>query len=298
MKKIDEFLKSLPDSVDYNVLIDRFMDSPILRKFILDHDLTRDQIIKAAHTFLTYLEEHEQCNQCEGLSKCKLNTTGFTPHLIYRNGLIKLEYEVCRFNQNIKKANISALYIPKKIFEANIEDLDLIGESRKTIHQYMMKFLKHNHRTGFMKGMYISGKYGSGKTYFMASLANELANMDYKIIFTYYPDLVREIKSSISEGDLEEKINKLKVVDFLFLDDIGGEYYSKFIRDEVLGSVLQHRLLDNKATFFTSNYTVTELANVIKDSNTQQEAVSAYRIIERIKRMTEEFVLKDMPRNT
>jgi predicted ATPase len=30
-----------------------------------------------------------------------------------------------------------------------------------------------------MKGMYISGKYGSGKTYVLAAFANELAKEDY-----------------------------------------------------------------------------------------------------------------------
>jgi primosomal protein DnaI len=130
----------------------------------------------------------------------------------------------------------------------------------------------------------------------LAALANELANKGYKIVFAYYPDLVRELKSSIGSGDLEEKIIKLKSVDMLFLDDIGGEYFSKFIRDEVLGSILQHRLLDNKPTFFSSNFPLKELVNVIKDNNSQQETVSALRIIQRIKRMTEEFVLSDMPR--
>jgi primosomal protein DnaI len=147
-----------------------------------------------------------------------------------------------------------------------------------------------------MKGLFVSGKYGSGKTYVLAALANELAKQDYKIIFAYYPDLTRELKSSIGTGDLEEKIQSLKKIDMLFLDDFGGEYFSKFIRDEVLGSILQHRLLDNKPTFFSSNFPVQELVNVMKESNTQQETVSALRVVQRIKRMTEEFVLNDMPR--
>lgn len=296
MKKVTNYLNAFNQDIDYDKMIDRFMDDLVLKKFIMDHDLTREEIIKASNLFLSYLEEIEICRACKSLKECKLNTLGYTPHLVYNNKRISIEYSVCRYHTKEGLSNINALYIPKKIFEASLEDMDLIGESRKKIHQYIHRFLKHDHHQSFMKTMYISGEYGSGKTYILAALANELAKADYKIIFTYYPDLVREIKSSIGTGQLEEKIRELKSIDILFLDDIGGEYFSKFIRDEVLGSILQHRLLDNKPTFFSSNYGLKQLVNVLKDSNASQEIVSALRIVERIKRMTEEFVLQDKPR--
>lgn len=296
MKKIDAYLEKFTKDIDYDALIDRFMDDPITKKFILDHDLTRDQIIHASHVFLTYFEERDICQGCKSLDECGQQTLGFKPRLSFYNNRIHIEYQRCDYNQKQATANIHALYMPKKIFQASMEDMDLIGESRKIIQAYMMKFIKNNHRKTFMKGLYISGKYGAGKTYILAALANELAKENYQIIFAYYPDLTRELKSSIGKGDLEEKIQSLKTVDMLFLDDFGGEYFSKFIRDEVLGSILQYRLLDNKPTFFTSNYPIKELVNVMKESNSQQESISALRIVERIKRMSEEFVLKDMPR--
>ncbi|MFP4478996.1 MAG: primosomal protein DnaI [Candidatus Izemoplasmatales bacterium] len=296
MKKAEDYLKAFDKPINYDKLIDDFMEDTIINKFIMDHDLTREQIIKASHVFLTFKEEREICNQCQGIEECKLKTTGYTPHLTYYNKRIQIEYSRCRYNQASSANNINALYMPKKIFDASLEDMDLIGQSRKEIHRYILDFVKNYDKNNFIKGMYISGEYGSGKTYILAALANELAKEDYKIIFAYYPDLVRELKSSIGTGDLESNIVKLKSIDILFLDDIGGEYFSKFIRDEVLGSILQHRLLDNKPTFFSSNFKIAELMNVIKDSDARHETVSALRIIQRIKRMTEEFILKDMPR--
>lgn len=296
MKKVDAYLKTFDKPINYDKLIDDFMSDQVIKKFIMDHDLTRDEIIRGSHVFLTYKEEKEICNLCQSLKECQLKTIGYTPHLAYNNRRIQLEYVKCQYNQNTSSQNINALYIPRRIFEADLEDMDLIGESRKSIHKYILDFLKKYNEKDFMKGMYISGKYGSGKTYVLAALANELSKTNHKIIFAYYPDLVRELKSSIGAGNLEEKIHDLKSIEILFLDDIGGEYFSKFIRDEVLGSILQHRLLDNKPTFFSSNFPIQELVNVLKDSNAQQEIVSALRIIQRIKRMTTEFVLNDMPR--
>lgn len=296
MKKVDDYLEQFNQDIDYDKMIDRFMSDIIVNKFIMDNDLTRDQIIKSSHIFLAYLEEKQICRDCKGLADCKLNTVGYTPILVYQNNQIQVQYEICRYNENSATANISALYIPKRIFDASIEDMSLVGESRKQIHKYLHAFMKNNHRESFMKGVYISGEYGAGKTFILAALANELAKLNYKVIFAYYPDLAREIKSSIGAGNLEEKIQELKAVDMLFLDDIGGEYFSKFVRDEVLGPILQYRLLDNKPTFFSSNYKTSELVNVIKDSNAGQETVSALRIVQRIKRLTEEFVLQDKPR--
>jgi primosomal protein DnaI len=187
------------------------------------------------------------------------------------------------------------MYVPKKIFNASLENFDLIGDSRKTINNYVLKFLKDYRKDSFIKGMYISGKYGTGKTYILAILANELAKLGHRVYFAYYPDLARELKSSIGDGSLEEKITSIKEAEILMLDDIGGEYFSEFIRDEVLGPILQHRLLDNKPTFFTSNLSYNDLAKAFRKTDNNLETIAAFRIVERIKRMTVEFVLTDLP---
>ncbi|MFW5889019.1 MAG: primosomal protein DnaI [Bacillota bacterium] len=296
MKKIDDYLKKLDKKVDYDALIDKFMENPIINKFILDNDLKHTEIIRGINPLLIFYEENSICNQCPALKECKLQTTGYNSRLVYNNEKIDLEYKPCRYNKlDYVTSNIDALYVPKRIFEATLDDFDLIGDSRKSIHKYVLDFLKKFNKDNFMKGIYLSGKYGTGKTYILAVIANELAKLNYKVIFAYYPDLVRELKSSISKGNLEEKILKLKQADILFLDDIGGEFFSRFIRDEVMGPILQHRLLDKLPTFFSSNLNINELSKVMRESESSLEAINSIRIIQRIKRMTEEFALKDIP---
>lgn len=296
MKKITDFLENMDKKVDYDKLIDKFMENPIINKFIMDYDLKHNEIIKGVNPLLIFQEENNICNMCNGLKECKLQTNGYNSRLLYINQKIDLEYKPCRYNQmDYVTSNIDALYIPRRIFEATLEDFDLIGDSRKAIHKYTLDFLKNFSKDIYMKGIYLSGKYGTGKTYILAVIANELAKLNYKVIFAYYPDLVRELKSSIGKGDLEEKILKLKQVDILFLDDIGGEFFSRFIRDEVVGPILQHRLLDKLPTFFSSNLNLNELSKVMRDSESSLEAINSIRIIQRIKRMTEEFALKDIP---
>lgn len=296
MKPVKDYLQSRETEVDYDSIVDGLMQDPLIEKFILDHDLKHDDVIKSLNVFLTYRDEKNICNKCKGLEFCQLSTVGFTPKLEYNKKYIELTYSRCQYNKFSPAIdNIYAMYVPKKIFNASLDDFDLIGDTRKSINNYILKFLKDYQKDNFIKGMYITGKYGTGKTYILAILANELAKLGHKVYFAYYPDLARELKSSIGDGSLEDKIASIKEAEILMLDDIGGEYFSEFIRDEVLGPILQHRLLDNKPTFFTSNLGYSDLSKAFRKTDSSLETIASYRIVERIKRMTVEFVLTEMP---
>ena len=133
------------------------------------------------------------------------------------------------------------------------------------------------------KGLYIHGRYGCGKTYLLAYLAKELAYRGHKVLFAYYPDLVRTLKSSISTGNLEDVVDRLKEVEILMLDDFGGEMLTSFIRDEVLGSILQDRMLNKRLTFISSNLDENLLFEHLKDTGREIDELRASRINERIK---------------
>ena len=296
MKKIDEYLPKKNTEIDYDNIIDRFADDPIIGKFFVDNDLTQDTIRRGINNLLTFKDGKAICSVCKGLYECKMNTEGYTPKLSMYNGEINIEYHKCRYNKTDDSSkNITSMYIPRKIFSANLEDFDMIGQERKEIHRYILKFLKEYNRKNPMKGIYLSGVFGSGKTYILATFANEIAKLGYKIVFVYYPDLVREIKSSIGKGNLEEKIEELKKVDMLFLDDIGGESPSPFIRDEVLGPILQHRVLDELPTFFSSNLKMKTLSEAMCKDNTQAEKTKSFRIYGRISQLADEYQLSEKP---
>lgn len=295
MKKINEYLPE-NKKVDSNNLIDRFMNDPAVNDFIMKNDLTHDTIMQGVNDILTYMSDKETCSKCQGLYECKLASTGFWPRLQMYNEDIELIYEKCKYNDtDNSKSNISAFYVPKKIFQATLDDFDMVGPERKEIHRFMLNFLKNYSKDSYRKGMYISGLYGSGKTYILATLANELAKLGHKVTFVYYPDLVRELKSAIGTEGFEEKIESIKKSEILFLDDIGGETVSQFIRDEVLGPILQYRLLDQKPTFFSSNLSTKTLINAMCKDNTQLEMTKAARVVERIRRLTEQFNLTEKP---
>lgn len=296
MKKLNEFLGGVAPAAGADDTIDRLLEDPVIRAFVLKNDLTHDQIVRGINDILVYKEAKDVCAVCRGLYECKLATEGMTPMLSLYGREIQIAYWKCRYNASDPALErIDALYVPRKVFAADITDFDMLGTARKEVHKYMVDFLNRYTRKNPIKGMFLSGVFGSGKTYILACMANELAKKGYRSVFVYYPDLVRELKSSIGEGGLEERIRQLKTVDALFLDDIGGETVSPFIRDEVLGPVLQHRVLDELPTFFSSNLKMRSLIEAMMLNTGDVERSKAVRIYERIRELAVEFELTEKP---
>ncbi len=93
----------------------------------------------------------------------------------------------------------------------------------------------------------------------LAAIANELAEKEYSSMIVYVPEFVRELKNSLQDQTLEEKLNMVKTTPVLMLDDIGAESMTSWVRDEVIGTVLQHRMSQQLPTFFSSNFSPDEL---------------------------------------
>jgi len=296
MKKINNFLHEYAEKGNPDETIDKLLEDPVISRFVMKNDLKHNTIVMGINQLISFQDGKRICSECKGLYECKLAHIGMTPHLSLYNQDITLDYARCKYNLvDDSKSKINAYYVPKKVFNADLSDYDMIGSMRKEIHKYIMDYLNKYSKKNPMKALYLSGLFGSGKTYILAAIANEMARKGYEVTFVYYPDLVREIKSSIGTGTLEERVIELKTAQVLFIDDIGGETYSAFIRDEVLGPILQHRVLDELPTFFSSNIKMKSLTNSFVGDGSQLELSKALRILERIKALAVEFELMEKP---
>ncbi len=265
-----------------------------LKSFFIEHDVPGEAIEEAVNELLVYTSEIAYCEACPSLSECMLESRGMQPNLFYKRGAISLEYRACEYLQDYlakrrHRERFQALYMPKMVMEATLEDFYMNTDARKQVYHQIMAVSNAFKKGESVKGIYLHGRYQVGKTYALGAIANRFSDLGFEALLAYYPDLVREIKSSIQTGNLEQRIEDLKHVDILLLDDIGAESYSQWVRDEVLGPILQHRLLDEKPTFFASNVPLKELSKYFIDNNQQQELIKGWRIVERVKRLADEF---------
>ena len=138
------------------------------------------------------------------------------------------------------------------------------------------------------KMMAIVGPSGSGKSYILNALLNELSKKNISCVSIYYPTLLKKLKDSFNNKNttFEQMYNELEMCDCLLIDDIGAENNTAWARDEILGSLLQSRMDNDRITFFTSNFNLEELEEHLSSTSSSVDKVKARRIIERIKQLS------------
>lgn len=238
--------------------------------------------------------ELNNCSNCKSLHTCQNKVEGMVYYPTIKDEKLEFNYVACKYKKkDIKqKEEIKSKFfeMPYHIKMAKMSNIE-INSTRAKIIKWINKFYDDFKSGKQTKGLYLSGSFGSGKTYILSALLNELSKLNYSCIIVYYPELLRNIKESFNSDDYNERINEIKKCDLLLLDDIGAETTTPWNRDEILGTILQYRMDNKKATFFTSNLNIKELENHFITSNKDEEVIKARRIIERVKYLTDELEL-------
>lgn len=238
--------------------------------------------------------ELNNCSNCKSLHTCQNKVEGTVYYPTIKDEKLEFNYVACKYKKkDIKqKEEIKSKFfeMPYHIKMAKMSNIE-INSTRAKIIKWINKFYDDFKSGKQTKGLYLSGSFGSGKTYILSALLNELSKLNYSCIIVYYPELLRSIKESFNSDDYNERINEIKKCDLLLLDDIGAETTTPWNRDEILGTILQYRMDNKKATFFTSNLNIKELENHFITSNKDEEVIKARRIMERVKYLTDELEL-------
>ncbi|KGP71729.1 primosomal protein DnaI [Pontibacillus yanchengensis] len=262
-------------------------DEDIQKVLQQNSQLTDQDVERHLMKFYEYQSQSKSCEGCPSLDECQNLVPGYSPSLHVTEKDVRLTYEMCPTKrqyqeQSEKRSFISSLYMPKDILEARFKDLD--PDDRYEAIRLAVNYTENVETEKAQKGLYFHGRFGVGKTHILGAIANKLANKRISSYMIYMPELVREMKSSLQDNSLNEKIEKFKTAQVLMLDDIGAESMSSWFRDEVLGSILQYRMMERLPVFFTSNYSLEDLEKHLMTNNRGEiEQLKAGRIIERIK---------------
>lgn|SRR5574344_42346 len=234
------------------------------------------------------IKELNNCQDCPGLAACKNSELGCVNYPQNYNDHLIFSYVACKYKKEYLKKELAKNTEDKVLLKAQMKDIDIQDKSRVKLIKWITSFIKNYDPTKNNKGLYLHGNFGSGKTFILSAMFNELKNSKYSTEIVYFPELLRELKGNFDT--LNDNVNYLNSVDLLLIDDIGAEKVSDWSRDEILGTILQSRMNEEKATFFTSNFNIEELEQHL--SLNGLEPIKARRIIERIKQLTEDLELK------
>lgn len=264
--------------------------------------ITDSELERNISRLYEYQNERKNCSVCESLQSCPNMLKGYQPELYTERNHIQIRYNKCEKligNEERKRQQtlIKSLYIPKEILLATFDGLYQDNRSRIQAIEKAFEFASTTKPGESGEGLYFYGQFGVGKTYIMGAIANELAERKISSMLVYTPDFFRELKSGIHDGSYLGKLDAVKNIPVLILDDIGAETMSSWVRDDILGVILQYRMLEKLPTLYTSNYDFEELEEHLAYSQKGGiEQLKSKRIMERIRHFAKPIYIEGVNR--
>lgn len=278
----------------YTALMNIVLADTDVKSFIQLHkdELTQEDIEKSYPKLYEFVQEKKKFLNNDPT----MIAPGYEPQLILNFHYIDVAYVPTetllqqRMEEEVRK-RINLLDLPRDIQNASIsgfENTSGRGEALISALDFIESY-KHDPRN-YHKGLYLVGSFGVGKTYLLGAIAHELAIDGFESTIVHFPTFAVTMKNAIDKGQVGEKMDVVKKAPILMLDDIGADSLSSWLRDDILGVILQHRMQEQLPTLFSSNFTLDELEKHLSTTQKgEHEPLKAKRIMERIRYLAKEI---------
>lgn len=270
----DDFLKIKQNSIDEIIADGEVLK--ILSKYNLDRKFVEDNWIE----FLDYYDSCKDCKYCTSLKQCNKVSKGMIQCLEIEDNKVKTSLTPCKFGKEL----LDRQFLLSHITVSNVSD-DLLLSDSNSVKGIMSKELAvkvSQFLSNPQKGLYICGPAGCGKSTLAGFITRSLSRKEYSIGFIHFPTYLIDLKNSFNEYGNDSNIEELRNVDFLIIDDLGGENVTGWSRDEVLFSVLTYRNQNKKITIFTSQYMQDDLIKIYSLKKDGREKIKVERLLNTI----------------
>ncbi|PNZ26292.1 primosomal protein DnaI [Staphylococcus petrasii] len=268
-----------------------------VKQFLTQHqsELTNKMIDNDLNILQEYKDQQKHYDGHD-YEHCPNFVKGHIPELYIENERIKIRYKQCpckikhdeeRFNSQL----ITAHHMQRDTLNAKVKDIYTNGRHRLDIAMAVNDICKKLVNKENVKGLYIHGPFGTGKSFILGAIANQLKSKSVPSTIVYLPEYIRTLKSGFKDGSYEKKLQRIREANILMLDDIGAEEVTPWVRDEVIGPLLHYRMVHELPTFFSSNLNLDELEHHLANTREGAEQTKAARIVERIKSLTNAYYL-------
>ncbi|MBJ6362267.1 primosomal protein DnaI [Paenibacillus sp. GCM10012307] len=271
MESLSEVLKQWPVgnkmSDKARQLQEELLDHPLVIKLRAKYpELNEDSIRLNLNRVYQYTKEHGNCSNCPGLDLCPNDFEGHYTMLSGEDqgGVTQLvdrkvpcKKFLARQSEQQVRSRVRSFYVDDLALSRgySAEEIMFKDLERLKSAQQVMGYIDQTKQEGLQtRGLYLGGKFGTGKTFLMCYMLYELAKAGYSGVIVYVPEFVEDLKSMFQEPQkLKETVELMKSTDLLVFDDIGAENLNPWVRDHVMGTILNYRM-NRKPTFYTSNH--------------------------------------------
>ena len=297
MESVGDVLKRQPSRFHYQDLVQKIMKDPDVAAFIQQESLNQDELSRSISKFNQYITERDKFLRGDTDYIAK----GYKPILVMNHGYADVSYEetpelIAAEKEAAIKNRLKLINLPASLRKASLAQVDLDDLGRLPVFEKLLAFVEQY--PTILKGLYLYGDFGVGKSFMVAALAHDLSEKrGVSSTLLHYPSFVIDVKNAIGDGNVKTLVDEIKLSEVLILDDIGAEQSTAWVRDEILQVILQYRMQENLPTFFTSNFNFEELEqHFAKGKHGNDETWEARRVMERIRYLAEETRLEGVNR--
>ena len=297
MESVGDVLKRQPSRFHYQDLVQKIMKDPDVAAFIQQESLNQDELSRSISKFNQYITERDKFLRGDTDYIAK----GYKPILVMNHGYADVSYEetpelIAAEKEAAIKKRLNLINFPSSLKNVSFLDVYRDDVQRLTVLNRMIEFV--NDYPNNLKGLYLYGDFGVGKSFMVAALAHDLSEKrGVSSTLLHYPSFVIDVKNAIGDGNVKTLVDEIKLSEVLILDDIGAEQSTAWVRDEILQVILQYRMQEDLPTFFTSNFNFEDLElHFAKGKHGNDETWEARRVMERIRYLAEETRLEGVNR--
>ena len=183
-------------------------------------------------------------------------------------------YRQSRMGAVLERENFSKFQLER--FD-NIEKLGQCGnktlrEYIKEIRDYLTNYCEEYPKNN--RSILFTGSTGTGKTYFLHSIAKALLDRGVSVLYFTATGLFEYFSKRMREEDTEDYIEE---VDVILIDDLGTEFSNSFTTSRFF-ALLNQRILDRKTMLISTNLNFKELRETYSD-RVVSRFMSDYEII-------------------
>ena len=227
-------------------------------------------LLEAAGYKIQDLEEEEHfCPLCQDTGyvdgkkcQCFLKLQG---ELLYRQSRMGAVLE----RENFSKFQLERFDNIEKLGQCGNKTLrEYIKEIRDYLTNYCEEYPKNN------RSILFTGSTGTGKTYFLHSIAKALLDRGVSVLYFTATGLFEYFSKRMREEDTEDYIEE---VDVILIDDLGTEFSNSFTTSRFF-ALLNQRILDRKTMLISTNLNFKELRETYSD-RVVSRFMSDYEII-------------------
>ncbi|AKS66904.1 primosomal protein DnaI [Staphylococcus schleiferi] len=275
------------------------LNDPDVKAFLNAHqsEVTNRMIDEDLNILQEYKDQQKHYDGSHTYENCPNFVKGHIPELYIENQHIKIRYKPCpckirHDEEQHAKSMITSFHMHPDTLNAKIKDIYMTRRNRLDLAMRLDDMIDAMIDKRPVKGLYLYGEFGTGKSFILGAIANELKDNRVPSMIIYVPEFIRTLKNGFKDGSTSKRIQQVREARVLFLDDLGAEDMTPWVRDEVLGPILHYRMIQELPTFFSSNMSLQELEDHLATTKNGTDVMKAKRIMERVKTLSEAYLLE------